>query len=455
MAEAGAARSSHQGMVNFFVSLFENYLPDPFAIAIGLTFVVAVLAYAIAPHGDPETLLTAWYNGAFNVLTFAFQMVLILVTGHALANSPLVKRGLDSLVSGIRTPAQAMVLMFVVVAIAAWLNWGLGLVIAAFLSRGIAQRVRVDYGWLVAGGYSAWSICNSGLSSSIALSQATHGSALNIVEKATGHILPMSQTVFTLFTALPTFLVVVVMCFVFIRMRPADADIVPFEHGEEAPAQGHGADRGGRRSFASLFESSPLVTVFIVLVGAAAIGREWVEKGVSVELNTLILLFLLAGMILQKTPVGYANAVREAARQTGSIILQFPFYGGIMGVMVTSGLAGLISQFFVGVASAGTLPAWSYVSSLIITFLVPSAGGHWAVQGPFVIPAAQTLNASIPATAMAVAMAENVANMLQPFWAVPLVAIAGIGIQRVLGYTVVTFLVSLIIYGAAVLFLTI
>ncbi|MDR3516653.1 MAG: TIGR00366 family protein [Azospirillaceae bacterium] len=450
-----SAQSSHRGMVNFCVALFERFIPDPFALAIGLTFVVALLALAIAPHGDAETVLTAWYGGVFNVLTFAFQMVLILVTGHALATSPLVRRGLGTLVGGISTPAQAMILMFAVVSVAAWLNWGLGLVIGAFLSREIAQRVRVDYGWLVAGAYSAWSVCNSGLSSSIALSQATHGSALNIVEKITGHTLPMSQTVFTLFTALPTALVVVVMCAVFIRMRPAEADIVLFVEEEIGPAPSHRAARAGRRGVAGSFESSPVGTVLIVLMGVAAIGHEWLEKGVSVELNTLILLFLLAGMALQKSPVAYADAVREAARQSGSIILQFPIYGGIMGIMITTGLAGLISQFFVGIASASTLPAWSYLSSLLITFLVPSAGGHWAVQGPFVIPAAQTLNASIPATAMAVAMAENVANMLQPFWAVPLVAIAGIGIQRVLGYTVVTFLVSLIIYGAAILFLTI
>jgi short-chain fatty acids transporter len=454
MAEV-SVRSSHQGMVKFFVALFERYLPNPFAIAIGLTFLVAALALGLAPKGSPETILTAWYTGVSNVFTFAFQMTLILVTGHALATTPLVRRCLGALVSGVSTPAQAMILMFAVVSVAAYLNWGLGLVIGAFLSREIAQRIRVDYGWLVAGAYSAWSICNSGLSSSIALSQATPGSALNIVEKATGHILPMSQTIFTLFTILPTLTVVVVMCFIFIRMRPADADVAPLVEEETAPAPAHGPVRTGRGSFAAFFEASPAGTIFIVALGAAAIGREWIEKGVSVELSTLIVLFLLAGMALQKTPIAYAEAVRDAARQTGSIILQFPFYGGIMGIMITTGLAGLISQFFVSIATASTLPAWSYLSSLIITFLVPSAGGHWAVQGPFVVPAAQAVGASIPATAMAVAMAENVANMLQPFWAVPLVAIAGIGIQRVLGYTVVTFLVSLVIYGAAVLFLTI
>ncbi len=135
------------------------------------------------------------------------------------------------------------------------------------------------------------------------------------------------------------------------------------------------------------------------------------------------------------------------------MMLQYPFYGGIMGIMTATGLAEVISKAFVVVANAGTLPFWSYLSSLLVTFLVPSGGGHWAVQGPFVIPAAVTLHAPVAVSTMAVAMGEQVANMLQPFWALPVVAMAGIGIQRVMGYTVVTFVVAGTIYGAALLVL--
>ena len=120
-----------------------------------------------------------------------------------------------------------------------------------------------------------------------------------------------------------------------------------------------------------------------------------------------------------------------------------------MGVMTGTGLVGVFVKGFVAVANDVTLPVWSFLSSLIITFLVPSAGGHWAVQGPFVVPAALSLHASVARTAMGVAMAENVSNMLQPFWAVPIVAMAGIRLQRVMGYTAITFLVSLVIYTTA------
>jgi len=175
----------------------------------------------------------------------------------------------------------------------------------------------------------------------------------------------------------------------------------------------------------------------------------WYSKGFELDINTTILIFLLAGLALQRTPIAYADAIRRAARQTGSMLLQYPVYGGIMGIMTGTGLASMIAKTFVAIATPVTLPVLSFLSSLIITLLIPSAGGHWAVQGPFVLPAALSLHASVPRTAMAVAMAENVSNMLQPFWAVPVVAIAGIRIQRVMGYTAVTFVVSLVIYAAA------
>jgi short-chain fatty acids transporter len=129
------------------------------------------------------------------------------------------------------------------------------------------------------------------------------------------------------------------------------------------------------------------------------------------------------------------------------MVLQYPIYGGIMGILRTTGLAATIAQWFVGIAAPATLPLFAFASSLIITFLIPSAGGHWAVDGPVMIPAAVALHASLPHTAMGVAMAENVSNMLQPFWAMPLVAIAGVKIQKVVGYTAITFFVTLVIYA--------
>jgi short-chain fatty acids transporter len=438
-----------RGVVAGLVYVFEQVMPDPFVLSISLTLLVSLLAVAFAPHNSLPTILTSWYDGTFNILGFALQMILILATGYAIADAPVVQRGLRAMAAGVPTPTRAALLVFPIVAIAAWLNWGLGLVVGALLSREIAKRVNVDFAWLVAGSYSAWSVCNSGLSSSIALSQASHGNALNLVEKATGQVIPLSETVFAPFVFIPTVLVVVVMTAIFIWMHPKPDHVVVFkETSAEVEADPHARD-AARSSFAARAEQSILGTLFLLALGGGYLAMTWHSKGFELDINTTILIFLLVGLALQRTPIAYANAIRKAARQTGSMLLQYPVYGGIMGIMTGTGLASVIAKTFVAIATPVTLPVWSYLSSLIITLLIPSAGGHWAVQGPFVLPAALSLHASVPRTAMGVAVAENVSNMLQPFWAVPVVAIAGIRIQRVMGYTAITFVVSLVIYAAA------
>jgi short-chain fatty acids transporter len=135
------------------------------------------------------------------------------------------------------------------------------------------------------------------------------------------------------------------------------------------------------------------------------------------------------------------------------LILQYPLYGGIMGVMTATGLADVISKAFVAFSNAHTLPFWNFVASMIISLFIPSGGGHWAVQGPFAVPAAAQLHVSQAATAMAVAMGEQVTNMIQPFWALPVLAIAGISLRRVMGFTVMSFFVGALVFGLALLFL--
>lgn len=446
-----AALPRRRSFVAGSVYVFERIMPDPFVLAIGLTFLVAAAALLTAPKGTPEIVVSSWYAGMFGILGFAFQMILILVTGHVLAHAPLVQRGLRALVAALATtPSRAVATTFLVAAAGSWLNWGFGLVIGAVLAREVAKRVRVDFGWLVAAAYSGWVIWASGPSSSIALSQATHGNALNVVEKITGKLLPFSETVFTAFNLLPTLVVVILVPIAFILLRPHDDEIQAFNPGaDEAPAK----PQAGPATFALTVNRSRVGSLFMVALGVAYLAMTWSAKGVSLDVNTVILLLFVAGVLLHGYPVAYVDAMKNAAKQTGSMMLQYPIYGGIMGIMDATGLAGMIAKFFVVIATAHTLPFWTYFASLFITFLVPSGGGHWAVQGPFAVPAAIELHASIPATTMAVAMGEQVSNMMQPFWALPVVAMAGIGIQRVLGYTVVTFVIAAIVYGAGLLLL--
>lgn len=439
-----------RGFVALTVAIFERWMPDPFVLAIGLTFATALAAFLLAPKGTPDVIVSSWYTGVFDIIAFAFQMVMILVTGHALANAPPVRRAIRALVSLAHTPSQAVVLTFLVCAVASFLNWGFGLVVAAMLSREVAARVRVDFGWLVAAAYSGWVVWATGFSSSIALTQASKGNKLNIIEKVTGKVTPFADMVFQPYNLVATLLVVVAVPIAFVLIRPRDEDVVAWTPEPEAPAAAKPV-RGDADAPARRLDRWPVLSWLFALAGLGTLLYAWSQKGPTIDVNAIIWIFLMLGIALHASPVAYVKAVDAAARQVGSMILQYPIYGGIMGMLNATGLAGVISKAFVVVASAHTLPFWSYVCSLFVTFLVPSGGGHWAVQGPFVVPAAVQLGASPAATAMAVAAGENVAYMLQPFFAMPVVAIAGIGIQRVMGYTVVTFLVTLVIWSAVIL----
>jgi short-chain fatty acids transporter len=215
-----------QRLAEFFVRVFEYAVPDPYVFAVGLTLLTAFLALTLAPHHELGEVLGAWYKGIFDILTFALQMILILVTGYALASSRPITRLLDAVAAVPGSPRAAVVVTFLVCAAACWLNWGFGLVVAGLLARTIARRMRIDFGWLVAAAYAGFIVWASGLSSSIALAQATPGSKLNIVQSVTGTVLPLKATIFAPFNLVPMLIVVAVLPLIFVGLQPRDQDVV-------------------------------------------------------------------------------------------------------------------------------------------------------------------------------------------------------------------------------------
>jgi short-chain fatty acids transporter len=204
-------------------------------------------------------------------------------------------------------------------------------------------------------------------------------------------------------------------------------------------------------SFATRLENSPLVTVLLLAMGAAYEIHAVAARGFTLDINAMIFIALMLGLLFHLRPIRYVRAFNAAARTVGPILLQFPLYGGIMGMMTGTGLAAAIAQIFVAFSTHRTLPFWSFISSNIISLFVPSGGGHWAVQGPFMIPAALKLGVDPALTAMATAMGEQTANMIQPFWALPILAIAGLGIRDIMGYCVIALFAGLVLYGGSLL----
>lgn len=431
--------------------VFEYAIPDPYVFAVVLTFLTALLALVFAPHHAPLEILGAWYKGIFGIFEFALQMILILVTGYALASSAPVRRALVAIAAVPRTTRGGMVVTFLVSAAACWLNWGFGLVVAGLLAREVARRMRIDFGWLVAAAYAGFLIWASGLSSSIALAQATPGSKLNIVQSFTGVVLPLSKTIFTPFNLVPVIVLLVVIPLLFIAFEPRGSDVVAASPPPEPETAIE--TRPSTRTLGSMLDHAWILNLAIVACGAWYLIASWIAHGFSLPIQGVIFIFFLLGLLCHWTPIGYVRAINDAARVTGPLLIQYPLYGGIMGIMMATGLAGVIASWFVTFSTATTLPFWSYLSSVVISLFVPSGGGHWAVQGPFVVPAAAKLGASQAATAMAVAIGEQVANMIQPFWCLPVLAIAGIGLRRVMAFTAMAFFVALAVFGASLLML--
>jgi len=449
---ATAPRSLRTRLTDTTIRVFERTIPDPFVLAVFLTFLIAVGAAIWGPQASAANIVSGWYKGFFSIFTFALQITLVLVLGHALAHAPVIQRLFTRLIRLARTPAQSGALIFVSVAVTSFFNWGFGLVMSALLAREIAKRMHVDFAWIVAAGFSGWVVWAGGLSSSIVLAQSTAGSPMNVVEKVTGQVLSLGEMVFAPFNLVPNLVMVLVIPVVLAVLRPRGDSVIALDIAKH-PDPILDSVPQGPWTFAQRLEYSWLGSAMMGAVGLLVMVFAYLGQVPFAGVNAVILVMFTAGIVLHRYPLAYANAVKNAARQSGSMMLQYPLYGGLMGIMEATGLPGVIAHAFVAISNAHTLPFWSYVCSLVVTFLIPSGGGHWAVQGPFVIPAAVTLHASLPGTTMAVAMGEQVSNMLQPFWAAPVVAMAGVGVQRVLGFTFATFLVGAIVYGASLLLL--
>lgn len=423
-----------QRLAGLFVRIARNYLPDAYLFAVILTFAAFILALFLTGKG-PMELVNMWGKGLWGILAFAMQMTLILVTGHALASSRPVHSALKALARIPQGPAAAVMLVVFVASIASWLNWGFGLVVGALLAREVAKVVKeVDYPMLVAAAYSGFVVWHSGLSGSIPLAVATKG---HLVEKLTG-VMPVSQTIFAPYTLIITWFIILTLPVLFFFMARGKKDVVavdpvlledPVE--EAAPA--------GEATFARKMENSIVINMLLGAMGVVYLAA-YFAKGGTLDLNTVITVFLIAGIILHGRPINYVRAVNNAIKGAGGIALQFPLYGGIQGIMVSSGLAAIIAKWFISFATAKSFPVLTFLAGGLINMFVPSGGGQWIVQGPINIPAALELGADPARTAMGIAFGDAWTNMIQPFWALPLLAIARLGIRDIMGYCTMTLI---------------
>lgn len=440
------------------VKLVQNYLPDPFLFAVILTLIVFLAGMGVTSQG-PIDMIKHWGNGFWSLLAFSMQMALVLVTGHTLASTPIIKKALEALAKPCKTPLQAIMAVTFVSTVACWINWGFGLVVGALYARQLAKHVKgVDYRLLIASAYAGFLVWHAGISGSIPLLLATPGAAL---ESATAGAVtaPISTdfTIFSTFNLVIVGIILVTLPFVTRAMHPSKENVVAIDPKlleDEIVEEKVKID-----TFADKIENSMVLSVIIGVMGLVFIGYYFMTAGFQLNLNIVNFIFLFLGVLLHKTPKRFLNAVNVAARGAAGIIIQFPFYAGIMGMMVgvsaTTGVsfAGYISQVFVSISNQTTYPLFTFLSAGIVNFFVPSGGGQWAVQAPIMMPAGVALGVDNAKTAMAIAWGDAWTNMIQPFWALPALGIAKLGARDIMGYCLVILLYSGIIIGLGLMFL--
>lgn len=417
------------------VRLVERWLPDPYVLVLILTLITFVAGMLIG--NTPMQMIDHWGTGFWGLLQFSMQMVLILVTGWVLASTVFFRRILEAVSRLTRTPGQAIIGVTLVGLIASWINWGFGLVIGAMAARQIARQApEVDYRLLIASAYSGFLVWHGGLAGSVPLTIATEGHFL--ADKM--GLIPTSETIFSFYNlaiVVALFIIVPLVNWLMMPDREHTVTVDPAKLVDELEVP-----RPEKETPADKLENSLLLSVAIGVMGVIFAAYYFISKSGGLNLNIVNFIFLMLGILLHGSPARLLKAVETAARGASGIIIQFPFYAGIMGMMLHSGLAQVISDWFVAISTADTLPLFTFWAAGLVNIFVPSGGGQWAVQGPIMIQAAQELGADLAKVAMAVAWGDAWTNMIQPFWALPALAIAGLRAKDIMGYCLIILVVS-------------
>ena len=436
-------------IINGCVNFMQKYLPEPFIFAIILTFVAIAVAMPVC-HQSIVEVVSNWGGGVWNLLGFSMQMALVLVTGATLAAAPFIKKGISRLASLPKTPAGAIALVTGISAVACWLNWGFGLIVGAIFAKEIAKKLKnVDYRLLIASAYSGFVVWHAGISGSIPLKMA---SDLNELVKDTNGVITntiaITNTILDPHNIIMVVLVTIALVAINSAMHPKGNNIVTID-----PALLHEDEEikvENATTPAMKLEYSRILSILLSILGFSYLIISLFIKKQSFDLGSVILLFLFLGIVLHKTPIAYVRAFAKSVSGAAGILLQFPFYAGIMGIITGVGESGIclgtvVSEAFVNISTSTTYPIYTFLCAAILNMFVPSGGGHWAIQAPIMFAAGDALNVDHGLTGMAIAWGDAWTNLIQPFWALPALAIAKLNAKDIMGFCLIDLVVSGII----------
>ncbi|TKZ36304.1 short-chain fatty acid transporter [Brachyspira catarrhinii] len=479
MSNTKKKRGIIEGLAHASTMVMQKFLPDAYIFAVILTIIVFVASMIFTKQGFIG-LVGHWGKGVWSLLAFSMQMVLVLVTGHVLALSPPFKKLLDHLSNIPKTPAQGIALVSIISYTACILNWGFGLIIGAIYAKEIARKVKgIDYRLLIASAYSGFVLWHAGFSGSVPLVIA--GGDLSATGGSLTQAVPVSQTLFSPYNIFIVVGMWILLPIINVLMHPKNEedvfvidpaligelkvdDVAKDDPYKLKPKSGLYFSAVSKEEFAKMtpaekLENSCFVNYILAILGFAYIVYYFASSGkFDLNLNIVNLIFLMLGVLLHRTPRSLIDAFGEASKGASGIILQFPLYAGIMGMMTGVNADGLslahvISNFFVHVSTVKTFPLFTFLSAGIVNLFVPSGGGQWVVQGPIMMPAGLEIGVDPAKTAMCIAYGDSWTNMIQPFWALPALGLAKLGARDIMGYTLIVLIVSGLVIGAGVFFL--
>lgn len=444
---------------NACVKLVDKYLPDPFLFAVVLT-IICYLAAVIFTGNSPLDVLAAWGNfssGIWNLLKFSMQTSMIVVFGSALAKTPAFTKMINKLASYATSNTKAIILITIVSAVISWVNYGLGLICGALLGKAIAKRLHtVDYRLLIASAYSGFVIWHQGLSGSIPLTISTgfDVEGLGTIQA------DITQTIFHPANLLTVLVCIAVLCVVNVAMQPDAEHLVTVDPALLKDEKEYVYEIN---TPADKLEHSKIMWALTCILGWAyivyyfasyAASGKSILNGLGRDSVNLVLLF--AGILLHGDLRRYVDAIKDSVSSVAGVILQYPFYAGIMAIMVVAdangaSLATIISNFFVSISNKVTFPMFAFWSAGIVNFLVPSGGGQWSVQAPVMMTAAKELGVSTNVATMAIAFGDQWTNMIQPFWALPALAVANLRAKDIMGFMCVVTIATGVVFTGGIL----
>ncbi|HSK60832.1 MAG TPA: TIGR00366 family protein [Actinomycetospora sp.] len=432
----------------------ERFMPGAFVFAVVLSVIVAVLALIFGDVG-PGELTLAWGDGLAGLLDFMTQVALVLLLGYTLATTRQVKAVLVRIAEVPRSPRAAYVFVALVASLASLISFGLGLVVGGVIALEVGRAARrrgtaLHYPLLVASAYSGFVVWHMGYSATGPLAAATPGS---FVEEAIGRTIPITETVFSLWNLTAIVVAVLAILGTVALLAPKGDDRVVelpdrmVEEEEENDEPAPPATPAERLEASRLITLVPAVALLVYLVVYFAQG------GFELTLDIVNWSFLAAILLLVRGPRELSELVAGAVRTVGEVLLQYPLYAGIIGMMTASGLAAQLSGFFTTVAGPGTLGLLAFLSAGLLNMFVPSGGGQFAVQAPIFLEAADSIGVDPAVITMAIAYGDQWTNLIQPFWAVPLLAVAGLGVRDIFGFTIITWLITGVVFAGTMLVL--